>query len=59
MMGKYSKFGVEIFNTFWVMGYIKFLHDADNKNENDGNKNLAITIAGLFLWNGQAKKYLQ
>ena len=28
-MSKYSKFGVDSLNTFWVMGYIKFLHDND------------------------------
>ena len=27
MMSKFSKFGVDSFNTFWVMGYIKVLHD--------------------------------
>ena len=23
LMSKYSKFGVDTYNTFWVMGYIK------------------------------------
>ena len=31
MMRKYTKFGVDTFNTFWVMCYIKFLHDDDNR----------------------------
>ena len=47
MMSKYAKFGVDTFNIFWVMGYIKVLHDDDNDD-------LAITIARLFLWNRQA-----
>ena len=45
MMSKYSKFGVNTFNTFWVMGYVKFLQ---NNNDDD----LAIAIAQLR----QAKK---
>ena len=47
-MTKYFKFGVDTFNTLWVMGYIKFLHDDDNEDD------LAITIAQLFLQNRQA-----
>ena len=42
MMSKYSKFGDDTFNTFWVVGYIKALHDDDNDYDD-----LAITIAGL------------
>ena len=40
MMSKYSKFGVDNFNTFWVLGnlILKFLHDDDNNN----NDHLAI-----------------
>ena len=34
MMSKYSKFGVDIFNTFWVMSYIKVLHDDDDNDNN-------------------------
>ena len=45
MMSKYTMFGVDVFNTFWVMGYIKFLHD-DNDNDND----LEITIAQLLFF---------
>ena len=48
MMRKYFKFGVDNFNTLWVMGYIKVLHD-------DSNNDLVITIARLFLQNRQAK----
>ena len=46
MKSKYSKFGVETFNTFWVIGYneVFFLHD---NNDDD----LATTIARLFLRN--------
>ena len=51
MMNKFFKFGFNIFNTFWIMGYIKFLHENDNK--------LAITIAWLFVWNWWAKKTCQ
>ena len=42
MMSKYSKFGVDTLNTFWVMGYIKYWHD---NNDND----LAITKTWFFL----------
>ena len=50
MMSKYSKFGIDTFNTdFWVMGYIK----GDNNDNNNDDK--LITIAQLFLWNRQAK----
>ena len=45
MMSKYSKFGVDTFNTFWAT--LKFLH-------NDNNDDLAIITAWLFLWNRQA-----
>ena len=39
-IGKYSEFGVDTFNHFWVIGYIKvFLHD-DNNDVDD----LTITI---------------
>ena len=53
-MSKYTKFGVDIFNTFWVMGY-------NNKDfarqwmSNDDDDNVAIIIALLFLQNRQAK----
>ena len=53
MMNKYSKFGLDIFYTFWVT--LKFLHDDDGKNVEDDNDNeLTITIARLFLRNRQA-----
>ena len=35
MMSKYSKFGVDAFNTFWVMSKFKFLHNADDDNNED------------------------
>ena len=50
---KYFKSGVDTFNTFWVMGYIKVLQDDDN--DDDNNDDLAITTAQLFLQIKQAK----
>ena len=47
MLSKYSKFGVDTFNTF--------LHD----NHNNDNDNLAITIARLFLSDRQDNKQSQ
>ena len=41
MMSKYSKFGVDIFNTFLVMDYINVLHNDDD--------DLAIAIAQFFF----------
>ena len=36
MMRKYSKFDVDTFNTFWVMGAtLKFLHEDEDNNDND------------------------
>ena len=32
LISKYSKFCVEIFKTFWVMGYIKVLHHNEDLN---------------------------
>ena len=54
MMSNYSKFGVDTFNTFWVMGYIKVFVYADDHNNDSNNNNPAIAIAWLFLWNSQA-----
>ena len=48
-------FGVDNFNTFWVIDYIKVLYD--NKDDVNINNNKAITTAWLFLWKGQAKNY--
>ena len=57
MMSKYSnfKFGINTFNTFWVMGKatIKFLHDAD-----DDNDDLEIKITRFYIFNTQAKKMI-
>ena len=52
IMRKYSKFGVDTLNTFWLMGkfwVFKFLQDENNDDD------LAITIAQHFLRNRQAK----
>ena len=57
MMSKYSKFGVDTFNTFCVIGYIKVLHDADDDNGNNNDDNLAITIALFFIRNKRAKDH--
>ena len=55
MMSKYSKFGVDIFTTFWVMCYIKvFANVEDNVDDMD---DLAITIAQLFLRNLTRRRY--
>ena len=51
MMSKYSMLSADTFKTFWVMSYIKFLHDGNNEDD------LAITIAWLFLQNIQAKNH--
>ena len=49
MLSKYSKFGFDTFNTFWVMGYMKlFLYDNDDKDD------LVIKIAWSFRWNRPA-----
>ena len=53
-MSKYYKFGVDTFNTFWVMGYIKVLHAAA-ADDDDNHDDLAITIARLFPRNRRAK----
>ena len=58
MMSKYSKFGDDTCNTFWVMVYIKVLHDDNDTNDDNDDNNddyLAITIAWFFLRNRQAK----
>ena len=51
MMSKYSKFGVDTFNTFWVMGTLKFLHNNGDNNDND----LANTIAQHFFETDELK----
>ena len=45
MMSRYSKFGVNTFNTFWVMGIKDFAW----------RRHLGITIVWIFLWNRQDK----
>ena len=52
MMSRYSKFGVDTFSTFRVMGYIKFLHNDDNDDDD-----LVITLAKPLLLNRQVKNY--
>ena len=57
-MSKYSKFGVDTFNIFWVTATLKFLHNKDdNEDKEDNNDNLAITVAWLILRNKWAKKF--
>ena len=41
-MSKYSKLGIDTFNTFWVVSYIKVFHNGDD---------LATTLALLELIN--------
>ena len=55
MISKCSKFGVDTCYTFWVIGFIKFLHDNDENNENN-NEDLTITVVRLFLRNRRDKK---
>ena len=52
---KYSKFGVDTFNTFWIVATLKILQDEDH-NDDDNNDDLAIKMAQLFLPNRRAKK---
>ena len=51
MMSKYSKFGLDTFNTVWAIGYIEILH---NDSHNDDQM---IIIAQLFLWNNTSFKW--
>ena len=48
MMSKYSKFGVDTFNTrnfFSTWATLKFLQDDNNNKNDDNDDDLAITIA--------------
>ena len=53
IMSKYSKFGVDTFNTFWVMIYINFFAQQWWQLWDD---NLVITIAQFSFQNNQANK---
>ena len=37
MISKYSKFGVDTFNIFWVMGYIKVFAQQQQRQSSDHN----------------------
>ena len=49
---KYAKFGVDYFNTFWVMGYIKDLY------KNDGANDPVVTSSGIFFETDKLKKQI-
>ena len=56
MMSQYSKFGVDTFNTYWIMATLKFLNeDYDSNNVDENDYNLVITASRLFLRNRQAE----
>ena len=64
MMSKYSKFGVDTFNTFWVMSYIKVFAQRQSRSQqldlffqNRQAKNMVITV--IFFVNEFALKTSQ